>query len=73
MPIAYGVLASQCGVEPVSHRGWIQRVAGSQYSAHQRGRESNQMDTSGRMMLGFRRAIGAHLNAVARSSENGGL
>ena len=73
MPIADCVSASRCGIGPVSHNGWIQPVAGNQSTAQQRGRESIQMDTAVGWRLGFRRAIGVHVNAVARSSENGGL
>jgi len=58
MPIADGVLAAQCGVGPVSHRGRIQRFGSIQGTADQRGRDSNQMDTTVGWRLGFTRVIG---------------
>ena len=63
MLIADGVLAAQCRVEPVSHRGWIQRVGNIEGTAHQRCRESNQMDTTVGWMFGLR-VICAHVGVV---------
>lgn len=72
LPIAGGVLAAQGGVGPVSHDGWIQRVGSIQGTASTWPRIKSE-GCPARWRLSFRRVICAHVNAVARSSENGGL
>ena len=52
LAIADGVLAAQYGVGPVRRDRWIQPVGSILGTAHQRGRESNQMDTPVRERCG---------------------